>query len=485
MNGLHYIQRITEGKARKIFIISSIFYISLFFCSSNILFLLLSLLYCSVLWFITRSIQEALLLTFIAVLPFNKGKTLQIPLLPTSLSHVTQMNDMYYHATFTISDIFLVMNYYVAIRTILLREKRPPVRIAVSTACFILFILYAGITSALNGNYVVPLLSTAQLVKLLFILLLPTFTKAIHITKFITIVLIAFTIFQSAWGGIQYIQKSKLGKYIEATSNEYLQGKVAWENPDLFRINGTFVDPDLYGTFMLMMVAFCSTNYILEAKNKKQHIFSMNMYAILAGISILSIILTGNRAIYLLIPLILFVIVMRTKAPIEILRKLISGKNILITVFILLAILPYLILRLRGLSTLFNASGSGTFRIQMIYYSARLGIDALVGVGLNLSPYYFATAFPTENFLFGTAYPHNLFMQIFSELGIIGLILFLAFIYLVYRQFLLSKYSNLNLPFYLASMGYLACALFYPLFLNNIEIISFFILFIGIAIVQI
>ena len=116
----------------------------------------------------------------------------------------------------------------------------------------------------------------------------------------------------------------------------------------------------------------------------------------------------------------------------------------------------------------------------MVNYSVKLGMSHLNGVGINLSPYFFATKFTQDQFIFDPTFPHNIFSEIFAETGIIGLVLFFLFIYLTLRNHFNLK-TRINI-FAVGSIVYLISAQIYPIFLNQPELSSFLFLYLGLAI---
>ena len=73
-------------------------------------------------------------------------------------------------------------------------------------------------------------LSSILLLKLLVIFLLPVIISIKNnLVKTGIIVMAAFTIFESAWGLVQFFLRGNLGRYIESFNNMYAYGKVAWK----------------------------------------------------------------------------------------------------------------------------------------------------------------------------------------------------------------------------------------------------------------
>jgi O-antigen ligase len=149
---------------------------------------------------------------------------------------------------------------------------------------------------------------------------------------------------------------------------------------------------------------------------------------------------------------------------------------------ILLCAFPYVATRLTNIGNVFSSNGSATFRLQMIRDTFRIGMNEPLGVGLAMTPYYFATQFGQEHPIYGPDYPHNLFSELFAETGVCGLFFFLVFLYIVFRNFFIKHAQKQSLPFYIGSLLFFLCAMIYPLTFDAIEIISLAFLYMGFAV---
>ncbi len=133
--------------------------------------------------------------------------------------------------------------------------------------------------------------------------------------------------------------------------------------------------------------------------------------------------------------------------------------------------------RLSTFNTLFSPDGSGTYRLQMYQYSLKLMERHPYGLGLSLTPLAYATEFPYEVFIFDPAQPHNLFLQIAIESGLIGLVFFIGFLYLALRKNFQTRNS-----FFWASVLYLVAAQIYPIYFQHKELVSFLFIYLGLSI---
>jgi len=134
-----------------------------------------------------------------------------------------------------------------------------------------------------------------------------------------------------------------------------------------------------------------------------------------------------------------------------------------------LLFLPMLSSRFSTLGTGLQPYSSGWYRIEQALYVGRIFAAHPFGVGLGLSPLYFATSFQGERPTFDPSYPHNLWLQLLAETGGIGMLLYGLFVASIYRPWLSGKFQLT--PFGAGALAYLYCAQFYPIFLNQSELL--------------
>ncbi len=476
--------RFSKNPANQIFVLSICFYGLLFFTVSMVTFALLLLVVFLISYKITKSLTLSLFLCFFLSLPLAKGKVYTLLLLPKEQIVKNALYDIKYNFPIYFSDLFLgLIIYFYYKKRIATSEIRFSSDFTFRTIdlVFLIFLVIVLIPSIFNDQPWVIILSALQIVRLWLVFSLPRFIN--DFTKMKNIihgVVPAVLVFEIAWTILQQIKGSTLGKFVEV----YLPlpnlefGVVAVEGGSFFRSTGTFFEPSILGTFLLMHLTFLilSPSYF-HIKSKIQR----SAYFLLVVLSLVSTIFTGSRGIYLIgFCIALWSIFYHKKTFLG----LVSRKNLFsvgIAVLVITLAFPFFLIRFSSITDLFTQYGSGSYRIQLMTYALRLGLASPLGVGLNLSPYYFATAFLTENYFFDPAYPHNIFFQILAETGPAGLIVFVAFIYLAIRQLFTSTKTPESVQYGASALVFLLCAQLYPIFLNHPEIISFFFLYLGVT----
>lgn len=473
-----------EPKAR-LFFVTLLFYLSLYFSINNRSFLFLSSFYVFILWRIIKNIRLAIFFVFIATLSFAKGKGFQIIILPLEEIPRWAFYKISYWFPLYLSDLFLFGLLFIYIRDKLLgRTCVVPRVFIIPLFLLILFMIWVLLGAFLSYFSGVILLSVIQLLRMavIFCVIVLVFQRFNLVDQGFYSIISASVIFQSLWAFLERFFGGPLGRDIEAILPGAEFGIRSSENPGLLRISGTFFEPSILGTFFLMHIGLLSVA-ILENRIKFSFVRKAAVLAIILGS--VALLYTGSRVLYgYWLMLVIFLLTHYGRRYQKKIREFKKRLNLLISVVMMvlaIIIIPFVAIRLAALSDVFTQYGSGSYRLQMFAYSIRLALaKPFMGVGINLSPYYLATGFSQEQFVFDPTYPHNLLFQLLAETGIAGLILFSLFVYAVLRPFVISLWSKVKVnEFGLAAIIYLLAAQIYPIFLNQQEILSFFFLYAG------
>lgn len=448
---------------------------ALFFVTTNLTFLIVTLLFFLVLYILLRDFAQAMFLMFIASLPFARGKTLDIVLIPVGQIPQFGLYDVGYYFPLYPSMVFLGGLLYMIFRyrvDVLTYASARSVLIGL-----VAFVVIATIPMFYSLFPIVIGLSVLQVVLMGCIYFLPYWLRLSPLViRRMSHTLAAFVVFESGWILAQIVQRGPLNRYIEAILPLNRSGILSTEDPNLMRFNGTFFEPSIMSTFMLMH--FCYFLILLMRKNRSSRI-ERSVYAAATAGALLGIIFSGSRGIYGL-TLLFGYFVFRAN------RKLFGLSKpawqylrigIISSLLVVLMLSPYVMKRLETASTLFSQYGSGSFRLQLNTMAFRLAQEYPFGVGLNLSPYYFAYGFTQERWA-DPSHPHNLMFQILAETGFLGVASFLVFLWLVYRRYIIRHKLRAEAHFY-ASVIFLMGAQFYPIFIAHPEILSLFFLHAG------
>lgn len=462
------------------------FYASLFISNSNKTLLLLACLYAIALYFVSKNINLAIFLAFVVLLPFAKGKALRILILPIENINRVAFFDIEYFFPIYIADFFLALLAYLYLRQKIVKSSvkkfiKSYRKFIPISASFVIFLFIAILKIPSSPFPEVIFLSSIQLIRLFIVFsLAAVLVNWKKYSSALTDVISASLIFQSTWAILQKINNGPLGKDVEVFLPDARAVRTAAENTEISRQSGVFFEPSIFGTFLLIHISMLS--YVL-LKNKLTKI-QRKIYSVAVLLGLIAVIFTGSRAIYGLFAIVgIWLIKQEGHQLKSTFIKLFKSKRLLFysTLGFLIVsafTLPTLAGRLKTSPTLLASDGSAMYRIELALYSTRLAGKQLLGSGLNLSPYHFATLLNSEKYVFDPAHPHNIFFQILAETGVPGLIFFFIFIYLIFRP-LLQKRIALD-HFSLGALVFLLCAQVYPIFLNHPEILTYFFVYSGI-----
>lgn len=484
----HFGYKTVSKNDYRLLVITLIYYVSLYFSTSNRTTLLFTAGYWLAVFLLTKSLYLSVFLVFLATLPFPKGKAQQFLLLPRDLIERYALYSVTYFFPIYISDFFLTLFGYLYVRKKIFapaqqnKVSRTRIQIFVIFSLFIIWVLIGGVTSIFPE---VGLLSSVQLLRMFIIFTIPFLFatkefKEHHLDIFS--VIIALLIFESGWTIMQRFHGGPLGKDLEVYLPGSQYGIFSSEDSSLLRNTGTFFEPSILGTFLLMQIGA-----LLPFLFAKPNV-SLKMPSLIAvTLGSVALVFTGSRALYgIWFLLVVFTgLLWRSVNPgwLKQVREKYSLKIGIGTLGLLIVTLPYIFQRARSVTDVFTTYGSASYRIQMIMYSIRIGVENLIrGVGINLSPYYLSTGFAGERYVFDPTYPHNLFAQLFAETGLVGSSLFLLFLVCLFRYVITNFQIKRYYGFGVAAALYVLCAQFYPIFLNHTELSSFFFLYAGFAV---
>ena len=462
----------------QVFFLSLAYYVSLYFSINNRSFLIFTCLYVILLWWRLRSLELVFFLSLIATMPFAKGWAYEIVLLPWQQIQQWALFPIVYFFPVYIASAFLFLSFYLYIRKH--RGRSAAVRLpTLPLVVFTGFIFWSLVGSVGSPFPSVSILSVIQLIELFILLCLPSllFDRSDKLSSYVIGIVAATLIYESGWAIAQWLHGGPLGRDIEVYLPGNQFGIGSSENFSLLRVTGTFFDPSILGTFLVMqMIIFLQL--LLHKRMYKTGRYLLGLLIVMGSVAL---IFTGSRVIYGI--WFISVIVLSWSKRRDVVRAihLVMRQHWLLLVgcvsLVAAYISPYVISRVSSLSNVFTEYGSATYRIQMVIYAARLVMSRpLIGGGVSQSPYYYATAFIGEKLRFDPTYPHNLFAQLSIETGLIGALLFAAFLIIVFRRAFRAKVIN---EFALAAGAFTLCAMFYPIFINRQEIISYLFLYIG------
>lgn len=458
----------------QLWLVTLLYYVVLVFVNSNLSLALATCGYIMATALIRNSLSEALWLSLVATSILTKGKTYIITLIPKdqALNAVFDVNTI---VPLYVADAILIALVLQLWRIKLWQRGNTNKHLRMPLVMLFLFLCN---TIWLTWNHVygeVILASVLQLIPLFFLLAIPSYlfstksqivqltTKKQSDLKTATYAMfLVVVLFQVGWSLAQYIQQAPFGTYIEGKLPGIEHGISTMEDHSLFRATGWFVDPALLGSFLFSALVGISVFYF-----RLKH--PLQLLLTLFGIAVLFVSLTTTLNRILIFSSIVYCLIWWNSAKRQLSLKYVRLVPVLVLVGALV-ISPLIISRFSTITSSFQPYGSGWYRIEQALYVWRIFTVHPFGVGLGLSPLYFAASFPGEIPTFDPSYPHNIWLQLLAETGGSGMILYALFIFGVYRLWLTGN-AKIS-PFGAAGLAYLYCAQFYPIFINQNELLK-------------
>lgn len=442
-------------------IIVGIFMLMHFIIGTNKAYLLAIIGLFLVLYKYNSNILETLWMTFLAVIPFGKGRFFTHTVLLSD--NWRGDTDLVIRVTLLFSDVILVLIlYFISTRykklkrKFSLRSNNPKIFIIV-----FLIIVSAGI-SLFFAEY--PFTSGyfyIQLIKYLviFSVSLLIFSKDEIAKKSMQI--IGLYIFINAIMVIaQYINSGPIGLNIEGSGPLY--GFYAVEDPGLYRPGGFSADPNISGTLFAVYfpIAFMKT----LTSRKKDRLY----YWIFTGLLLIALLFTASRASWLITFISSFTLMFYLKKIKRI--KLLKSMKKYATILLILGLFvgrSAIVSRLETIPQIFSKAGGATYRLEHLIAGWKIMLSNPFGVGVGLFPITLAKDISLAELGLRPTLAHNVLAQFGAEMGIFGLILFILFIFFIIRnpmQRLLKK-KNIgieNVAFFLALLSFVLSLMFFP-----------------------
>ncbi|MDR2648170.1 MAG: O-antigen ligase family protein [Clostridiales bacterium] len=265
-----------------------------------------------------------------------------------------------------------------------------------------------------------------------------------------------------------------------AGAYQKISGKVdmTWVDKELFsdltlRVYATFANPNVYGSYLLLAIPVCLI--MVHMSNRRMHKL---YYLLISALLLYNLGFTYSRGCYLALGVgaVVYIIFMEKR---------------LITLFSAgIIILPFIApaSMFNRFASITNLSDSSTsYRIYIWQATLRILKDFWIsGLGQGIEAYN--AVYPYYAFSDVTApHSHNLFLQVFTELGVFGLIVFLTMLLTFFRTLLRlfrktrnNKTKSFLAVFFAAAVAYLTQGMFDYVFYNYRVMLTFFI-FMGIG----
>ena len=328
-----------------------------------------------------------------------------------------------------VSDIILVLTVFFALffKNIYKKPHKYWVfaLIALNTLVSVFFISPRGENTIYFG-----LKSLEWLILAIFIL---NVSREAGYRRLLAVSLVISGVFQSFVALGQFLVQHSIGLRIfgEQVIGKYISGvaKIDLDGEKFIRAYGTFAHPNQLSAFLIVTCATAMYLFLQESRNKQKAIYATSLVIMLIG-NYLTFSRSGLLAIYISLALIFILLIKKTKLE----YKKLLATIVVTTVLAITVLFPYLNARTNTAPTNFN---------RTLYNKAGLEIlkaHPIFGVGTgSMIPEMSKQLNLKESWQIQP--PHNFFLEVACETGIIGLIL----IIILFAQVIKTGVSNIQI----------------------------------------
>lgn len=424
------------------------------------------------------------------MLPFTIGRNLiETTLIDRSTLYGYSLFDVKYFLPIYLSDFVLTLIYqnYISSKISSIKNHKSTNKLLISRqdkialSSLLLFIILV-LARSINHEFSDLLLAGSLIVLkfyLVFSLPIIVYLKKDLYKKYIHQVIASLVFFQSVLIFYEQLKGGNIGRFIENRLPGVELGTISSEASDVLRADGTFNEPNITATFLLMGFTLLINHGMSKSTTNTLEKY---LYFCCGVLSLFAIIFTGSRSIYGLTALTLIFHLMKYR------HYFISmGKKLLKSVFVksmvslaIIIVIPYLFTRISSIKNVFSRDGSLSYRKDLNSYVLSMSFKNYLGIGLDLTPYYLAKNVKTidsQPVIFDQAPAHNIVVQLLAETGIFASIVYLFFVYFVFKHSLGKRENH----FALAALVYFLSAQFHPVLTNHYQLTAFFFLYLGIS----
>lgn len=395
----------------------SVFYLLQFFIRTKPLYFLSYIILSLILYIGINKISEVLLYLLVISIFFDVGLGGRLFLLEPQFLNMG--SGWWITASTVILFPLLVLTHFLKNK-----KQNHNLKIRSTDLLMVLFLVWNCISFLFTSN-INSLFGLIQLFETVAIyLIFRIFINKTNI-KYLILIIISMILFQSTIAVNQFLNKNPIGIIIEPVSQYFFQQVDNIESFQIFRSSGTFGHANMLGAFFVAFAPF-----LMFFKYSSLLIFLFNL------LIIFSTILTYSRISWFFLVIEFILVTAWKKSLIISKNNFVYSKKIIIPIlllFLILLVLPYLLIRIATLRNSILEFGSLGTRVKMSKEALNLiSKYPIFGVGLNRSLEYYSQNPVTNIFtkqIPGAFYKlHNTFLEISTESGLVGLIVFISFI---------------------------------------------------------
>ncbi|MBN1262737.1 MAG: hypothetical protein JW991_00075 [Candidatus Pacebacteria bacterium] len=418
-----------------------------------------------------KTIEEVLWLTLLASFPFDIGKGFAFNLVSPTPDRETG------YRVWLVFSPSLILAILLLLKLIFIRKK-PALAVRKSDFFWWLLALSALGSCLPAASAAAAFFGWLELIKSLVIYFAARyFLKNRRIFERSLMIVFSWLFFEGLIAFWQFAKKGPVGFYLEEGLVSLPLGVTTPQIFRLFRSYGTFYAPNRLAAFLFIGLLLISAGWFKKTIVKNSF-FHLLVY--LAGF--LGLVLSFSRTSWLIYGLIFSLssrCLLKKGYHLTAHAKRFSAA----AAFFILALAPFLFLRLKSLATAFGYYGAGSVRMMLAKEALNLIFRYPGGVGFNhfTRSLVLNAVTPVSSFFLQPV--HNIYLLLAAEAGILSLFFFLlALIKTIYPFF--KKPLNLNpsvYPLFVfargAVLGFLIIGFFEPFFIQ--PVFDFFMLTLG------
>jgi lipid-A-disaccharide synthase-like uncharacterized protein len=408
----------------------------------------------------TKKIIRSLWITYISTLLFFQGRYF-INYLTVSHQATPIVLPVYYGILFS-DVILLALLFFIFRRNQISILQR---RLQLFEYVFVLILIIGLISSIFSYFSNISFFYLLQISKYFILYFIAhgicTDKKIFKIT--IEIFLI-YILFNSLLICIQKFHGGPFGLPIEHLNMWSTFGSYAVEQQDLYRPGGIYDEPNFMSS--IIGIIFPIICYLCLSKN----IFNRSLVWMALVFSIFALIIAGSRSVWIITVIIGIVGYYMYKKSFKHTKIRIPNilQNKLILIIVAGILMPFFINRILTIPTAFKSNGSALYRVKHISIAKDYMLAYPFGIGLYTFSLITPMKYDPHEYSYKIAEPHNIFAQIGSELGLVGLLLFCFLYFRIIRQKIIvvnRKHDPIYFGITLSCISYIGIACFYPWFI--------------------
>ena len=451
------------------FIFFSLLLITCFlFVISIKIYIVLFLIYFLITFFIFNfNLYQSIFLTLLISLPFERGiRGWFIEIVPIGIQWWESGYSFYFGITVKLILIILLVLLIIIQKNNSIYKN---IKYKKNEIILIGFFLMSFFSLIINNNFSVAIFGFVRIFEFtsLYFIAQLLFSN-IKIRKIFLYLLLIFSFTLGLVGSWQFINNQPIGLFLEDSTSFRPYGYVTTDGSPLYRVSGLYGHPTFFGSTLSLLLPI-SIGYLIKLYREKKLNTYFSTFVVSSFILCsLAIFATFSRSSWIACVVIIFLFSWLHKLLIfnknRINYKLISAIFIIISL-LLIFLGPLFFTRINSFNDILNI-GNGWSRLNLIKISFEAIFSSpIFGIGINNFTFFMSNLdlIPEiRNFLYPV---HNTFLLFFSEIGIPAGMLFVLFVFYIFKKtWNMAKKNLIDLSIWIGALTFIINSQFQTLF---------------------